>query len=113
MLRIAQRYADQNGTFEPEEIGILVAAFEEAWAQLLKSGARLDSEYRIVQARDSIGKYVIEEANKGERNPRRLREAALLNYSRMLLRRPSSVHSRAGEQNDRENKALQWPMGKK
>jgi len=88
MLRIAQKYA-QAGTFEPEELSILVAAFEDAWAQLLRSGARLDSEYRINQARDTIGKFIIEEAKRGERDRFRLREAALLHYSQALLRRPS------------------------
>jgi hypothetical protein len=89
MLRIAQKYADQDGTFEPEELSVLVAAFEDAWAQLLKSGARLDSEYRVDQARDTIGKFIIEEAKRGERDPCRLREAALLHYTQALLRGPS------------------------
>ena len=37
MLKLVERFA--SGVFRPEEIAILVAAFDQAWDRLLKSGA--------------------------------------------------------------------------
>jgi hypothetical protein len=66
------------GSFSPEDITVLAAAFDEAWEHLEKSGARLESERRVQEARNILGKCIIDEALKGERDPHRLRETALL-----------------------------------
>jgi hypothetical protein len=85
MLRLIEKFAP--GMFEPEVSSILSAAFDAAWQQLKKSGARLDSEYRIEQARDTLGRYIIEQASKGERDVHQLSEGALLYYTQAILRR--------------------------
>jgi hypothetical protein len=81
MLHFIRQHGEA-GAFTPEEITILAAAFDEAWEQVLKSGARLDSERRKEEARNALGKYIIQEALQGERDARRLREGALLSYAR-------------------------------
>jgi hypothetical protein len=72
---------DAKGAFEPEELVVLVAAFDEAWRRLEKSGVRFESDYELQRARNTLGKYIIEEAKKGERDKRRLRDQALLLYA--------------------------------
>jgi hypothetical protein len=81
MLQIVKKYAGE-GVFEPDEVLILIAAFEEAWQRLEKSGVRFDSDYQRTQARNRIGKYIIDEAKAGERDSGRLSDSALLLYSK-------------------------------
>jgi hypothetical protein len=85
MLRLVEKFAP--GAFAPEDVRILCGAFDDAWERLLKSGARLDSEYRIEQARDALGRYIIDQARKGERDPQQLSSGALLYYSQAILRK--------------------------
>ena len=56
--------------FDPETLKILEAAFDEAWAFVLKSGAQAVS-------RETLAQCVLEAAEEGERDPQRLLEAAL------------------------------------
>jgi hypothetical protein len=85
MLQIVEKYAGKTA-FEPEELTVLVAAFEDAWRRLEKSGVRFDTDYRREQARNTIGRYIIEAAQEGERDKRRLRDTALLLYSKSSLK---------------------------
>ena len=64
--------------FDPETITILVEALEEAWATIQLSGARLDE--RGEDARDTIAKYIVELALKGERDRQRLIDGALVRF---------------------------------
>jgi hypothetical protein len=57
-------------SFDPETLKILETAFDEAWAFVLKSGAETVS-------RETLAQCVLEAAEEGERDPQRLREAAL------------------------------------
>jgi hypothetical protein len=85
MLQRLQKYA--GGTsFDPEAIRILSAAFEQAWQALLRSGARFGSDRRAEEARDTLAKYMIEQAKQGELDQRRLQEGALLHFTRSNLR---------------------------
>jgi hypothetical protein len=84
MLQLIGRYAAE-GAFSPEELMVLVAAFDAAWSQLEKSGAQL-SERRKEEARGMLAKSIIAEAKKGERDVHRLQEAALLHYAQSNLR---------------------------
>lgn len=79
MLQIIKKYG-AKGAFQPEELLILVAAFEDAWKQLEKSGIRFDSNYQREQARNMLGKFIIEHAKNGERDRHRLSDNALLLY---------------------------------
>jgi len=76
MLQIIKEYAD-GGAFQPEEVAILVAAFDDAWQRLSKSGAQFDSDRAVRATREQLGKRIIEMAKRGERDPRRLRDDAL------------------------------------
>ena len=89
MLRLIEEF-EGEGAFEPEEVEVLVKAFDAAWSSLAKSGARLDSDYRIDEARNIIGKFIINEAKKGERNSRTLTEGALLHYTQQILKKAPS-----------------------
>jgi hypothetical protein len=79
MLRIIKSDGAE-GVFKPEELIILVAAFLEAWEHLKRSGARFASDYEVEQARDKLGKYIIDQGKKGERDKAVLRDGALLAY---------------------------------
>ena len=83
MLKLVERFA--SGVFRPEEIAILVGAFDEAWDRLLKSGARYGSEYSIERARAELGRSIIEAAKLGERDPHRLCEDAFLFMTKSSL----------------------------
>jgi hypothetical protein len=65
-------------TFDPETITILVEALEGAWTTIQSSGTHLDG--REDDARDAIAKYIVELALKGERDPQRLIDGALIRF---------------------------------
>jgi hypothetical protein len=85
MLQLIQKHAG-NGAFEPEDVRILVSAFDDAWQQIQNSSARLDSDRWIADARNALAKYIIDEALNGERDIMRLRDGALLHYAKSTLR---------------------------
>jgi hypothetical protein len=62
-------------TFDPDTIRILAAAFEDAWRALETDG--IDIGPGTDQMRDSLAKAIVEAASHGERDPHRLRDAAL------------------------------------
>jgi hypothetical protein len=84
MLQLIKKHGAE-GAFPPDEVAMLVEAFEEAWADVLKSGAQLGSERRIEDARMALSRYIIDEALQGERDKRPLRDNALLHYTRSRL----------------------------
>ena len=75
-----------GGAFNPDEVRILVAAFDDAWRALLASGATFESDRESKAVRDTLAKYIIEQARYGERDRRRLRDGALLQYAQSKLR---------------------------
>ena len=74
-----------NGVFYPEEVQILVAAFDDAWAKLQSSQAPFAEEAYAPAAREILAKHIIMAAKRGERNPRQLTDDALLHLSRQRL----------------------------
>jgi hypothetical protein len=76
----------ENGTFNPEVIRVLESAFETTWAALLASGAPFAQEYRDA-ARDILIQSVIQAAESGERDERKLSDGALLQLSKAPLRK--------------------------
>jgi hypothetical protein len=72
-----------DGVFQPEVLRVLVVAFEEAWQQLEKRGIRFASNYQREQARNTLGKYIIQKALKGERDKDRLCEESLASYGQL------------------------------
>jgi len=74
-----------NGVFFPEEVQILVAAFDDAWAKLQSSRAPFAEEAYAPAAQEILAKRIIMAAQRGERNPRRLTDDALFHLSRQRL----------------------------
>jgi len=89
MLIAIDRYA--HGVFDPDDVRALVAAFDEAWRRFLESGVKFASERETAAMRETIAKYIIEQARHGERDWRRLRDGALLHCARPTSqRKPAS-----------------------
>jgi tartrate dehydratase beta subunit/fumarate hydratase class I family protein len=78
-----KRFAD--GVFYPEEVEILVAAFDDAWAKLQASEAPFVAEGYVLGAREILARRIIMAAKRGERNPRQLTDDALLYLSQQKL----------------------------
>ena len=70
------------GAFGPAEIRILVSAFDQAWESIQASEAKFDTGAHAENARATLAKHIIEAAKQGELDQRRLRDGALLQYSR-------------------------------
>ena len=72
--------------FDPDAVGILLAAFDAAWQSIKNSRARLsDKQTELVRA--TLAKYIIEQARHGERDQRRLCDGALLHLAQSNLRK--------------------------
>jgi hypothetical protein len=76
-----------RGAYGPEEVCILVAAFDDARQRLEKSGVKLDEGRQTEMARERLAKSIIELAEFGERDPRQLADQALLGFARSNLRK--------------------------
>jgi hypothetical protein len=77
---------EHPGAFDPDEIRILVAAFDKAWESVQASGAIVDTDTRTESARAILAKHIIEAAKHGERDQGRLRDGALVALTRSNLR---------------------------
>jgi len=78
-----KRFAD--GVFYPEEVEILTAAFDEAWASVQASQAPFAAEDYASAAREILAKHIIMAAQRGERDRHRLTNDALLHLSQQKL----------------------------
>ena len=77
---------EHPGAFDPDEVRILVAAFEKAWASVQASGAVFDADAQAELARSTLAKHIIEAAKQGERDQGRLRDGALVSLAKSDLR---------------------------
>ena len=75
-----KRFAD--GVFYPEEVEILTAAFDEAWASVQASQAPFAAEDYASAAREILAKHIIMAAQRGRH---RLTNDALLHLSQQKL----------------------------
>jgi hypothetical protein len=73
--------------FDPESIQVLCDAFEDAWRALHTSGTTSHLGGQEEQTSEMLARYIIELAKLGERDPRRLREAALAHLAEANIRR--------------------------
>lgn len=80
--------AHPTEVFDPGTIRTLTTAFDAAWQRLQNSGVGFESDHQSDQARNTLAKYIIEQARQGERDERRLRDGALLQYTQSNLRNP-------------------------
>jgi hypothetical protein len=83
MLSPIDKYAGE--VFTPDDVRTLVAAFDDAWRSLLASGTAFESDEEEA-VRDALAKHIIEQARYGERDQRRLRDGALLQYTQSKLK---------------------------
>ncbi len=68
---------DHSGAFDPDEVRILVAAFDKAWEAVQASGVIFDKA-KADSARAILAKHIIAVAKDGERDHGRLRDGALV-----------------------------------
>jgi hypothetical protein len=76
---------DHVGVFEPDEVVILLAAFDNAWGAVQASGVRYPAD-KLEFVRAILAKHIIAAAMEGERDVRRLRDRALLALAQSNLR---------------------------
>jgi hypothetical protein len=76
--------AEHSGAFDPNDIRILVAAFDKAWESVQARGAI--SGAAAQSARAVLAKHIIAAARDGERDQGRLRDGALLALAQLNLR---------------------------
>jgi hypothetical protein len=67
---------EHSGVFGPDEVHIVVAAFDKAWETVQASGVRYP-EAKAEQVRAILAKHIIAAAMNGERDLGRLRDGAL------------------------------------
>jgi hypothetical protein len=77
--------AEHLGVFDPDDISILVAAFDKAWEAVQASGA-VFGEAEADLARAILAKHIIAAAKNGERDQTRLRDDALMALAQSNLR---------------------------
>jgi hypothetical protein len=67
----------ENSSFDPEFIETLVAAYEDAWRRVEKSGSTFASPRYRRAAQEIIAKRIIDMARQGIREPLQLAEDAV------------------------------------
>jgi hypothetical protein len=78
--------AKHLGVFDPDDIRILVGAFDNAWEAVQASGEAFDSKARVDTARAILAKHIIAAAKDGERDEGRLRDGALVALAQSNVR---------------------------
>jgi hypothetical protein len=73
--------------FDPEVVQILSDAFEDAWQSLQASGTTFHLGGQEEQTSEMLARCIIELAKLGERDPHRLRDAALTHLAESNVRR--------------------------
>lgn len=71
-----------QSAFDPEFIEALVAAYEDAWQQVEKSGSAFASPRYRRAAQEIVAKRIIEMAQRGEREPAQLAADAVAYLAR-------------------------------
>jgi hypothetical protein len=69
--------AEHLGIFDPDDMRILVAAFDKAWEAVQASGLIYPKD-KVELVRATLAKHIIAAAKHGERDHARLRDGALL-----------------------------------
>src|SRR5829696_8126654 len=70
---------DHPAAFNPDTIRILGSALDDAW-QSIQGGAIFDLDGYAEAARAALAKHIVDMAKKGERDPQRLIEGALIRF---------------------------------
>jgi hypothetical protein len=72
--------------FDPDSIRILSDAFEDAWQSLQTTGTTFHLDGQADQTREILARCIIEMAKLGERDQRKLRDAALAHLAEANIR---------------------------
>ena len=70
--------SEAEGAFDPDQIRILVGAFEDAWNILLTSAGPFSEQRNRQRAREILAKQIIDLARTDEWDRHKLTESALL-----------------------------------
>jgi hypothetical protein len=73
--------AEYPAWFDPDEVQILLAAFDKAWEAVQASGVTYPAD-KIESVRTILSKHIIAAAMDGERDLGRVRDGALLALAR-------------------------------
>jgi len=79
---------DHSGLFDPDQVPVLVAAFEGAWESAQTSAVIFDTDVNTEAAWLILAKHIIEAAKQGEHDEGRLRDGALAALAQSNLRSP-------------------------
>jgi len=74
-----------DGVFDPETVRIMGGAFDDAWQSLQASGATFGRDRYDPPLQELLARRIIEMARRGERNPRQLRDGALIYLAELDL----------------------------
>jgi hypothetical protein len=77
---------DHSGLFDPDQVRILVAAFDKAWESVQASGVVFDTDAKTESTWAILAKHIIEAAQQGERDQGRLHDGALVALAQSNLR---------------------------
>jgi len=85
MLQRLEKYTGE-AAFDAETVRVLTAAFDEAWHTVATSGIGFPSERHVKAVREILALRIIETAQLGEREQRRLTDDALLYLTKSKLK---------------------------
>src|SRR5262245_49781272 len=71
------------GVFDPRAVRTLFAAFDGAWQSIKARGAKFSNEQTEL-VRETLARYIIEQARHSELDQRRLRDGALLHLAQSI-----------------------------
>jgi hypothetical protein len=77
--------SDVAQVFGPDTVRLLGEALDEAWRSLQTNGVYFTSRGQAEATREKLALGIIEMAKKGERDPQRLRAAALQRLEKAVL----------------------------
>jgi hypothetical protein len=80
---------DHVGVFDPDDVVILLAAFDKAWEAVRASGVRYPAD-KVESVQAILAQHIIAAAMNGERDLGRLRDGALLALAQSNLRSGST-----------------------
>jgi len=78
---------EEIAAFSPEDVRVLIAAFDQAWTSVAASRAACSEPEQHQRAREILAKAIIQSAKAGERDVGALTAAALLQLSKAPLQR--------------------------
>jgi hypothetical protein len=78
---------EDAAAFDPGTVRILSDAFQAAWQSLLATGTTFHNDAHVAQTREILARCIIEMAKLGERDLRRLCDAALAHLAEANIRR--------------------------